>query len=162
MGGEELKAGGKISIDKEDYRVRFTITGATRAHSGKLTLKAVNSNGQDEHTVMVTVLGKPSKPKGPLDVSDIHKEGCTLQWKPPEDTGGAPIEFYAVEKLDVESGKWIPCGKSTEPKLVVGSLEPGQEYKFRVCAVNSEGESEPLETDGSIIAKNPFDEPGEF
>jgi len=35
-------------------------------------------------------------------------------------------------------------------------LTPGKEYKFRVTAVNAEGESEPLQTEESIIAKNPF------
>jgi hypothetical protein len=40
--------------------------------------------------------------------------------------------------------------------MEVDNLEPGQEYKFRVMAVNAEGESEPLEADKSIIAKNPF------
>lgn len=39
-------------------------------------------------------------------------------------------------------------------------LTPGKEYRFRVSAVNSEGESEPLDSEQSIIAKNPFDEPG--
>lgn len=40
--------------------------------------------------------------------------------------------------------------------LTVTSLTPGKEYKFRVTAVNAEGESEPLQTEESIIAKNPF------
>lgn len=35
-------------------------------------------------------------------------------------------------------------------------LTPGKEYKFRVAAVNAEGESEPLVAEESIIAKNPF------
>lgn len=39
-------------------------------------------------------------------------------------------------------------------------LTPGKEYKFRVAAVNAEGESKPLETEQAILAKNPFDEPG--
>lgn len=38
----------------------------------------------------------------------------------------------------------------------VDGLVPGHEYKFRVKAVNKEGESEPLETFGSIVAKDPF------
>jgi hypothetical protein len=41
----------------------------------------------------------------------------------------------------------------------VGGLQEGKEYSFRVRAVNDEGESENLDTDQSIIAKNPF---GEF
>jgi len=40
--------------------------------------------------------------------------------------------------------------------LVVTGLTPGKEYKFRVTAVNAEGESDPLQTEESIIAKNPF------
>lgn len=37
-------------------------------------------------------------------------------------------------------------------------LTPGKEYKFRVSAVNSEGESDPLETLQPVLAKNPFGE----
>lgn len=33
---------------------------------------------------------------------------------------------------------------------------PGHEYKFRVKAVNAEGESDPLDASEPIIAKNPF------
>lgn len=38
----------------------------------------------------------------------------------------------------------------------VKGLQEGHEYQFRVKAVNDEGESEPLVSDGSIVAKNPF------
>lgn len=53
-------------------------------------------------------------------------------------------------------GRWVPAGRSKEPNLVVTNLVPDQEYKFRVCAVNTEGESEPLESEHSVVAKNPF------
>lgn len=38
-------------------------------------------------------------------------------------------------------------------------MEPNHTYQFRVKAVNEEGESEPLETDSSTVAKNPYDAP---
>jgi len=47
-------------------------------------------------------------------VSDIHKDGCKLNWKRPEDDGGIPIEYYLVEKFDTQKGSWIPCGRSPE------------------------------------------------
>lgn len=41
-------------------------------------------------------------------------------------------------------------------------LTPNKEYMFRVSAVNSEGESEPLVAIEPIVAKNAFDEPGKI
>lgn len=86
----------------------------------------------------------------------MHKEGCTLKWKKPKDDGGEPIEGYLVEKFDPETGVWLPVGKTTGPEMKVEGLTPGHEYKFRVKALNKEGESEPLETFSSIVAKDPF------
>lgn len=100
--------------------------------------------------------GKPGSPEGPLEVSDVTKNGCKLKWKKPEDDGGSPVLCYEIEKLDPLTGQWIPCGKSTEPEANITGLQEGKKYKFRVKAVNKEGESEPLETEKSIIAKNPF------
>ena len=48
---------------------------------------------------------RPSKPEGPLDITDIHKEGCHLKWDPPKDDGGLPVDEYIVEKMDVTTGK---------------------------------------------------------
>lgn len=47
---------------------------------------------------------KPLPPQGPLDVSDITPETCSLSWRPPLDDGGSPITNYVVEKLDPFSG----------------------------------------------------------
>lgn len=102
--------------------------------------------------------GKPAKPEGPLEVTDVHKEGCKLQWNKPKDDGGAPIQQYEVEKFDKETGRWTRVGKVSgdKPEMEVTGLTPGKEYQFRVSAINEEGESEPLETLKPIIAKNPF------
>lgn len=150
----------EVTIDLEPYRTKFSISIAKRSHTGKYTIKAENDSGHDEASFEITVLDRPGQPEGPLRISDVHKEGCKLKWNPPLDDGGIPIEYYVVEKMDVEAGRWVPSGRFKEPFAELNNLEPGQEYKFRVLAVNTEGESEPLEGDKSIIAKNPFDEPG--
>jgi len=86
----------------------------------------------------------------------VTKNSAKLKWEKPEDDGGTPIEYYEIEKLDPLTGHWVPCGRSTEPEATVHGLQEGKPYKFRVRAVNKEGESDELETDKSIIAKNPF------
>ncbi|KAL0267677.1 UNVERIFIED_CONTAM: hypothetical protein PYX00_009872 [Menopon gallinae] len=159
-GSATLKNSKTVTIDNVDYNTKLVIRPVKREDSGDYTITATNSSGRDSVTFNLTVTDKPGKPEGPLQVSDVHKEGCKLKWKRPRDDGGVPIEYYQVEKMDPETGCWVPCGRSSEPTMEVTGLTPGKEYKFRVAAVNSEGESEPLEADQTIVAKNPFDEPG--
>ncbi|RWS15514.1 twitchin-like protein, partial [Dinothrombium tinctorium] len=157
--GKEIGTGPVYQIDNVDYNTKFSIPKTSRKESGTYKIVATNSAGSDEAEVTVLVQGKPSPPNGPLEVSNVHNEGCTLKWKPPDDDGGCPIECYEIEKLDEDTGKWVPCGRSTEPHFDVKNLIPGHKYKFRVRAVNKEGDSDELVTDHGIIAKNPFDTP---
>lgn len=112
---------------------------AKRSQSGKYIIRAKNSVGEDVAELDLTVLGKPARPGGPLDVLDVTKNGCKLKWKKPEDDGGSPVEYYEIEKLDPHTGQWIPCGKSAEPEANITGLQEGKPYKFRVRAVNKEG-----------------------
>lgn len=57
------------------------------------------------------------------------------------------------------SGRWIPCGHTDGPdgtEAEITGLEPGKKYEFRVKAHNDEGDSDPLDADKAIIAKDPF------
>lgn len=56
----------------------------------------------------------------------------------------------------MNTGRWVPCGESSETHFEVTDLTPGHEYKFRLKAINKYGESDPLEAK-SILAKDPFD-----
>nr|CAD7567466.1 unnamed protein product [Timema californicum] len=167
QGDKEIKSEGTVEIINIDYNTKLTITESIRKHTGLYKILAENQHGKDEAEVEITVLCKyvllqaaPGKPKGPLKVSDVTKNGCKLKWDKPEDDGGKPITGYVVEKLDKSTGRWVPIGKTLEPEMDVKGLQEGHEYQFRVKAVNEEGDSEPLETDRLTVAKNPFDIPG--
>ena len=64
---------------------------------------------------------------------------------------------YVVEKCEEGSSVWerVP-GVVNGTSHTVKDLEPGKKYKFRVKAENMYGTGEPVETDRSILAKNPF------
>lgn len=157
---QEVVSQNNVEIVNVEYNTKFTVVDANRKNSGVYKITAVNQHGKDEATVEVIVLAAPSKPKGPLKVSNVTKNGCKLDWKPPEDDGGKPVTGYVVEKLD--KGRWIPVGRSKDPEMEVQGLQEGKEYNFRVRAVNDEGESESLEADQAIIAKNPFGNSTDF
>lgn len=156
---KKLENGPNIKIENEDYNTKFMLTETKRKHTGTYTIRAENESGFDEAPVEVIILDKPGKPEGPLEVSDVHKEGCKLKWNKPKDDGGLPITGYSVEKQDTTTGRWVPAGfvDADKTDFEVTGLEPNKKYNFRVKAVNEEGESEPLESDMSILAKNPYD-----
>lgn len=152
----------RINISNVDYHTDFTITNVVRRDTGKYTLIAQNASGIDKETVELTVLSRPSAPEGPLEVTDVTANSAKVKWKKPEDDGGSPIKEYEIEKMDTATGKWVRVGRvpgdSDDTEFNVTGLNPGSEYKFRVTAVNNEGDSEPLTSERGVIAKNPFGE----
>jgi predicted phage tail protein len=160
---EEVKHDGKnYEIINIDYNSKFAINDAIRKNNGVYKIRAVNQHGEDEAEVEITVLSAPGKPKGPLKVENVTKNGCKVKWQKPEDDGGKPITAYQVEKFDKATGRWVPVGRvgGNETEMDIKGLQEGHEYQFRVKAINDEGESEPLETQHGTVAKNPFDLPG--
>lgn len=147
----------RMKVDNVDYKTKFTVKRALRSDTGTYLITAKNESGTDTAEVKVTVLDRPSEPNGPLAISDVNKNGCTLQWKEPDDDGGAEISHYVVEKQDLNTGRWAPCGETKTTSLKVDDLTSGHEYKFRVKAVNRYGDSDALESAVPIIAKDPFD-----
>ena len=156
--GTEIKTSDNITVVHKEYNTKFTVVDGKRKNSQRYKITATNINGKDEEFVELVFLGRPSKPMGPLEVYGVTKESCKLNWRPPEDDGGCPIKEYIVEKMDKATGKWTPVcrTKGDVTNCPVPGLQEGHEYLFRVKAVNDEGESEPLEADKAIVAKDPF------
>ena len=50
-----------------------------------------NEFGTDSAEMELVVLGAPSRPRGPLEVTDVYKDKATVSWNPPDDDGGKPI-----------------------------------------------------------------------
>jgi hypothetical protein len=74
-----------------------------------------------------------------------------------QDDGGSPVSNYIVEKMDEKTGQWEPCSRFVRgTSYDVMGLDEGHPYKFRVRAENEHGVSEPLETQGSIVAQHQF------
>lgn len=106
---------------------------------------------------MFYFLGIPGPPIGPLDVSHITRHTCALSWNPPKYDGGLRITHYIVERRDISSSHWICISSSCkDTSFCVQGLNEGNEYLFRVMAVNENGMGPPLEGVNPIKAKSPY------
>lgn len=159
INGEDVLTSDRIKFDTTAVASQFINKKAKRSDTGNYTIHLTNAVGSDSASCKVLVVDKPSRPLGPLDISDITPENCTLSWRPPMDDGGSPITNYIVEKLDT-AGIWTKISsfvRSTHYDVI--GLEPNRKYNFRVRAENQYGVSEPLEADEPIMAKFPFSVP---
>lgn len=143
----------------DDYIIVF-IRGIRKDDAGTYTLNVKNDSGSASGSFTVYITGLPGAPVGPLDVSNITKHTCTLAWKPPTYDGGLRITHYVVERKDISTNHWITVSTTCkDTTFTVQGLTEGQEYLFRVSAVNDNGMGPPLEGVNPIKAKAPFDPP---
>lgn len=143
----------------DEYLIIF-IKEITKADAGQYTLRVKNDSGDVSASFTVYITGLPGPPIGPLEVSDITQHKCTLNWKPPSYDGGKRVTHYVVERHDVSHTHWIVVStQCKETTFTVQGLTEGQEYLFRVMAVNENGMGAPLQGINPIKAKAPFDPP---
>lgn len=75
---------------------------------------------------------------------------------PESDQGGAKVTHYVVERRETSRVVWSTVSDTQEKThITVCKLVAGNEYVFRVMAVNKFGLGEPLESE-PVVAKNSF------
>lgn len=77
-----------------------------------------------------------------------------IQWKPPKDDGGAAVTNYTVQRQQAGQNLWTNVGDISAEKTSFRdrNVTHGKKYNYRICAENSEGVSDALETTDSIMA----------
>ena len=97
----------------------------------------------------------PSPPKGPLKVLKVTEDLAELEWNKPESDGGSPILQYSIEIREARRTMWGRAGvvDDLHTKYTARSLVIGNEYSFRIRAINAEGESEPLDGEETVIPR---------
>lgn len=96
-----------------------------------------------------------------MEVTDWDKDHADIQWTAPDSDGGAEITEYEIEVKDKFSKEWVKKKRvpASQTKCTVGDLKEGQQYEFRVRAVNKAGPGEPSDATKPIIAKSRFVKP---
>jgi hypothetical protein len=132
-----------LEVNKEyEFRVfAFNEIGESEALSTNRPIVAKN-----QYTVSLP----PSQP----EVVEWNERCMTIKWNHPIDDGGMPVTGYTIEARTA-GGPWQiwETLDTKENRAVMQKLARGQEYQFRIIAVNKAGKSEPSHPSRPKLAK---------
>uniref|UniRef100_A0A671UT00 Myosin binding protein C3 n=1 Tax=Sparus aurata TaxID=8175 RepID=A0A671UT00_SPAAU len=149
--GEPLKPP-FASVRNSEVDTILFIRKTDRQHSGKYDLQVQIENVEDTASVMLQVVDLPGPPEA-LKIMDVWGFNVALEWKPPKDNGNCEISGYTIQKADKKTMEWFTVYEQyRRTNCVVSDLIMGNEYVFRVYAINLVGLSQdPCNTKDSLI-----------
>lgn len=88
----------------------------------------------------------------------MNHEGMTVTWQAPENDGGSSIAGYIIERKETRSDRWMRINKNpvTMTRYRSTGLVEGNEYEYRIIAINSRGNSKPSGCSKPHIAMDPI------
>ncbi|NXI64604.1 IGFN1 protein, partial [Anseranas semipalmata] len=139
----------RIRVDKTDTFTMLSISNTERKDCGDYKVRLKNDSGVLDIDLKVEVTDKPQPPAGPMKILESSANDITIQWKPPKDDGGKPVQSYIVERQQVGKSDWVALGETPRSctTFTTNKVEQDMSYYFRVRAVNAEGTSDALESD---------------
>uniref|UniRef100_A0A3B5M7M2 Titin n=1 Tax=Xiphophorus couchianus TaxID=32473 RepID=A0A3B5M7M2_9TELE len=154
--GKDIEAKARCEITSTNFTTTLIVRDAIRRDSGQYVLTLHNVAGTRSVAINCKVLDRPGPASGPLAVSGLTAEKCTITWGPPQENGGAEIMHYIVEKRETSRLAWtLVYGDMKATTCKVTKLLKGNEYIFRVRGVNKYGDGEALESEAAK-ALDPF------
>uniref|UniRef100_A0A8C3KNF6 Titin n=1 Tax=Calidris pygmaea TaxID=425635 RepID=A0A8C3KNF6_9CHAR len=99
-------------------------------------------------------VSEPPSPPPKVVLVDVTRNSASIKWEKPESDGGSKITGYIVEMQTKGSVKWSACTQVKTLEATITGLSMGEEYSFRVMAVNEKGKSDPRELGVPVIAKD--------
>ncbi|NWI88994.1 IGFN1 protein, partial [Pitta sordida] len=144
----ELADDTRIRVDKTDTFTMLSIPSCARKDCGDYKVRLKNDSGILDIDLKLVVIDKPQPPAGPIKVVESSANDITIQWKPPKDDGGKPVQRYVVERQQVGRNDWETLGETprSSTTFTTTKVEEDMSYYFRVRAVNAEGTSDALES----------------
>uniref|UniRef100_A0A8C7FIC0 Myosin-binding protein C, fast-type n=1 Tax=Oncorhynchus kisutch TaxID=8019 RepID=A0A8C7FIC0_ONCKI len=149
----------QVSVRNSDTDTILFIRKSERKDSGKYEVKLQIENVEDTASISIQIVDLPGSPEK-LKIMDVWGFNVALEWKPPKDNGNCEITGYMVQKADKKTMEWYTVYELyRRTNCVVADLIMGNEYIFRIYAVNMVGLSlEPcFSADGAYIQKTGFE-----
>ncbi|KAK2920120.1 hypothetical protein Q8A73_002324 [Channa argus] len=127
------------SVRNSEVDTILFIRKTERKHSGKYDLQVQIENVEDTASINLQIVDLPGSPEA-LKIADIWGFNVALEWKPPKDNGNCEITGYTIQKADKKTMEWFTVyNQYRRTNCVVSDLIMGNEYVFRVFAINLVG-----------------------
>ncbi|XP_072527470.1 myosin-binding protein C, cardiac-type [Salminus brasiliensis] len=129
----------QVSVRNSDTDSILFIRRTERKDSGVYELQVQIENVEDKASVTIQIVDLPGPPQT-LKVVDVWGFNVALEWKPPKDNGNCDIIGYTIQKADKKTMEWYTVFEQyRRTNCVVSDLIMGNEYVFRVFAMNMVG-----------------------
>ncbi|XP_020666573.3 immunoglobulin superfamily member 22 [Pogona vitticeps] len=160
--GIEMTEEERVEMERTNDHAILTIKRCVREDSGAIMLKLKNDCGTVNAHLHLNVIDKPKPPQGKVEFLERTGKCIKMKWKAPKDNGGKKVTHFIIERRMAGKKSWIKIGEvdSKLTTFAADKVEEGKAYQFRILAVNSEGASEPLETE-EVFAGEPIASPGQ-
>ncbi|XP_060119212.1 immunoglobulin superfamily member 22 isoform X2 [Heteronotia binoei] len=160
--GIEVTEEEKVVMERTNDYALLTIKDCVREDSGSIMLKLKSDCGTAFAQLHLNVVDIPKPPQGKVEFLEKSGKCVKMKWKAPKDNGGKQVTHFIIERRISGKKSWIKIGEidSKHTTFATDKVEEGKAYQFRILAVNSEGLSDPLETE-EIFAGDPIDPPGQ-
>ncbi|XP_072020841.1 twitchin-like [Amphiura filiformis] len=146
-------------VEHEDTSTKCIVTDVTAGNQYQFRVAAINEGGSSDPSQpsdRITPYDKPSAPSTPR-VTNIGNKKIEITWSPPTNNNGSTVTGYVIEKMDGKHGQWEKVEhKDTATRCIVTDVIAGNEYQFRVAAINEGGNSDQSPLSAHIT---PYDKP---
>uniref|UniRef100_A0A3B3R4Y6 Immunoglobulin superfamily member 22 n=1 Tax=Paramormyrops kingsleyae TaxID=1676925 RepID=A0A3B3R4Y6_9TELE len=159
--GIEVTGDARITLEREADSTTLALAKCVREDSGAIMLRLKSDCGTAIANMHLNVLDRPKPPQGKVEFLERTGRCIKMKWKAPRDNGGKQVTSFVIERCMAGKKSWIKVGE-VDPSTTFFSndkVEEGKAYQYRIRAVNSEGVSDPLETE-EVCAGEPIEPPG--
>ncbi|XP_067902151.1 immunoglobulin superfamily member 22-like [Heterodontus francisci] len=159
--GIEMFEDTRTEIEKSPTETVLVLKHCVREDSGNIMMKLKSDCGSTSANLQLNVIDRPKPPQGKLEFLEHTRKCITMKWKAPRDNGGKQVTSFIIERKLVGKKSWIKVGEvdSKTTTFSTNKVEEGKAYQYRIRAVNSEGVSDPLDSE-EVLAGDPIESPG--
>ncbi|XP_026872193.2 immunoglobulin superfamily member 22 isoform X2 [Electrophorus electricus] len=159
--GLELVEDGRTVVEHRGGCSTLVLSRCVREDSGHITLRLKSDCGSASATVQLKVIDRPKAPQGKVEFPECSGKSISMKWKAPRDNGGRKVTGFIIERRLAGKKAWIKVGEvdGDTTAFCNDKVEEGKPYQYRIRAVNSQGTSDPLETE-QVYAGEPVEPPG--